>query len=33
LDDYAKEFGKILSEDQLIGPIIGDAHEMKGVVR
>ncbi|CAD8046909.1 unnamed protein product [Paramecium sonneborni] len=33
LDDYAKEFAQVLTQDQLIGPIIGDAHEMKGVVK
>ncbi|CAD8138468.1 unnamed protein product [Paramecium pentaurelia] len=33
LDDYAKEFGQILAQDQLVGNVIGDVHEMKGVVK
>ncbi|CAK92490.1 unnamed protein product (macronuclear) [Paramecium tetraurelia] len=33
LDDYAKEFAQILAQDEQIGPVIGTAHEMKGVVK
>ncbi|CAD8046263.1 unnamed protein product [Paramecium sonneborni] len=33
LEDYTKELGTILNEDELIGPILREVIEMKGVVR
>ncbi|CAK78664.1 unnamed protein product (macronuclear) [Paramecium tetraurelia] len=33
LDDYTKELGSILNDDNLIGPILRDVSEMKGVVK
>lgn len=33
LDNQTKDFQTILKSDILIGPVLGDAHEMKGVVK
>ena len=33
LDDYTKELGTIFNEDYLIGPILSEVIEMKGVVK
>lgn len=33
LDDYTKELGAILNEDGLIGSILREVNEMKGVVK
>lgn len=33
MDRHTKEFTEILKEDPLLGPKIGSAHEIKGVVK